>query len=76
MRDFFDEMVEQIDLHDQWIIEALRPCKITLNDGTEIEGECECVEPYWCEDRYVCVHAYDLYGNGIAPSEYKRLVTI
>ena len=77
MKDFGDEMIEMSDiLFEEYDNPNLRACTITLNDGTEIEGECEWVQPYQEGDRLECIHAYDLDGTRIPSSEYKRLVTI
>ena len=75
-KDFGDQMLEQSDLHFAELNQDLRPCTITLNDDTEIQGECEWVEPYQESDRLECIHVYHLDGTRIPSDMYKRIVTI
>lgn len=74
-KDFGDEMSEQNDLHfEEFDSPNLQPCRIILNNGTEIKGECEWVEPYQEGNRLECIHVFYLDGTRIPSSEYKRII--
>ena len=75
-KDFGDQMLEQSDLHFAELNQDLHPCTIVLNDDTEIQGECEWVEPYQEDDRLECIHVYHLDGTRIPSDMYKRIVTL